>query len=247
MKEDLKNQFFDINKLPAKPGIVVFPISMSRIGNAQSHDKCFEYMEHFSPDKFQLSEAGLNFIYTETLYMSMGGEADELKWRFHEETKKHKDGFSKLMMKDKWRIPKAVSYNSWTQVLLDTENFTNYFLKLKKIYQEDDKFQAYIKRDADNIDRKLSESQVNFFLEEHALFYLILKGKVPLKNDFVQGNEKWVLVAYPGKPLYAQVYVLQQNFFKLENPQNKYENSWYDLSEKKLYDFDRIDLETIEL
>jgi len=79
MKPDLTNKFFDINKLPAEPGILVFPISMSLIGNKQSHQKCFEYMSHFSSDRISLSEVGLNFIYTETLYMNVGGAADKLK------------------------------------------------------------------------------------------------------------------------------------------------------------------------
>jgi hypothetical protein len=33
---DLTNQFFDIKKLPAEWGILLFPISISRIANAQN-------------------------------------------------------------------------------------------------------------------------------------------------------------------------------------------------------------------
>jgi len=42
-KEFLKNKFFDINKLPTTEGIFFLGISMSRIGNEQSAQKCFEY------------------------------------------------------------------------------------------------------------------------------------------------------------------------------------------------------------
>ena len=49
--KNLTNQFFDINKLPAEEGILVFPISMSRISNSQSTKKCWAYMKIFSPEK----------------------------------------------------------------------------------------------------------------------------------------------------------------------------------------------------
>ena len=68
-----------------------------------------------------------------------------------------------------------------------------------------------------------------------------------LRNDYVQGNEDWVLWCYPGKPLKAQIYLTQKNFFNLKNPKNAYENAFYDLEEKKLYDFKRIDLATLKL
>ncbi len=90
----------------------------------------------------------------------------------------------------------------------------------------------------------LDQTQIEFFLEEHLMCYLISKGQMKLENEFINGKEKWILIAYPGKPLKAHIYLHQKNFFKLENAKNKYQNSWYDLHEKKLYDFDRIDLET---
>ena len=43
------------------------------------------------------------------------------------------------------------------------------------------------------------------------------------------------------------LYLFQQNFFKLNNPTNDYQAAFYDLEEKKLYDFNRVDLETIDL
>jgi len=55
------------------------------------------------------------------------------------------------------------------------------------------------------------------------------------------------LLAYPGKPLKSMVYFFQKNILGLNNTGNKYENSWYDLSEKKLIEFDRVDLETYKV
>ena len=77
--------------------------------------------------------------------------------------------------------------------------------------------------------------------------YLIAKGKVRLRNDFVRDHQKWILKCYPGKPLHSEIYLFQKNFFKLSNTKNIYENSFYDLVDKKLYDYTRVDLETIKL
>lgn len=39
-------------------------------------------------------------------------------------------------------------------------------------------------------------------------------------------------------------YMMQKNFFNLENKKNIYENCWYNLEKKILYDVSRLDLET---
>ncbi len=75
--------------------------------------------------------------------------------------------------------------------------------------------------------------------------YLIAKGKVVLNNEFVSHLEKWRLICYPGKPLKSEVYFWQKNFFKLKNPENVYENSFYDTLRKKLYDFTKVNLNKI--
>ena len=64
-----------------------------------------------------------------------------------------------------------------------------------------------------------------------------------LYKEFVEHLEKWILIAYPGKPLKSQMYFWQKNFFNLKNSQNAYENAFYDLDGKKLYDCKKIDLD----
>ncbi|MFB6246023.1 MAG: hypothetical protein ABEI74_00310 [Candidatus Pacearchaeota archaeon] len=95
--------------------------------------------------------------------------------------------------------------------------------------------------------RGKGENQLNFLLEETLMFYLIVKGQVNLRNDFIQGHEKWILWCYPGKPLKSQIYLTHKNLFGFENEKNKYENCFYDLEQKKLYDFDRVVLESLNL
>jgi hypothetical protein len=67
-----------------------------------------------------------------------------------------------------------------------------------------------------------------------------------LPNEFIEGNQKWILFCYPGKPLKSTVYFYQLNPFKLDWKENPYQNACYDLENKKLYDFDRLDIETFD-
>ena len=70
MTKDLTNQFFDINKFPAEEGMLVFPISMSRISNeSQNAKKYWEYVNFINPSKVNKSKAeskaGAIFIYAD--------------------------------------------------------------------------------------------------------------------------------------------------------------------------------------
>jgi len=243
MKENI---FFDINKLPKKEGILVFGISMSRIGNEQSAKKCFRYMESFIP-KVLIPAVGLNMIYADNLYFYSDEKASKLKIKFQALASSHKYEFLKILKKHTEYIPKSFSFSTWSQILLESKEFTDYLGRLQKQYLKDKEFQKYVKEDIKSMGKKPGKQQVNFILEEILVLYLISKGKIRLVNDYVQDKEKWVLNCYPGKPLKSEIYLFQKNIFKLSNPKNTYENSYYDLEEKKLYDFTRVNLKSIKL
>ncbi len=120
--------------------------------------------------------------------------------------------------------------------------FISRYRDIEKMYENDEMLRAYVARDSKIAGRVIDDNQIRFILEETLLMYLILKGNVRLRNEFTAGHEKWILFAYPGKPLFTEVYIFQQNPFNLDNDKNVYQNSYYDLEEKKLYDFSRIDL-----
>ncbi len=240
------NTFFDLNHLPPKEGILVFPISMSRISTSQNVKSCWSHLRIFSPDKIIKPLVGLNIIYSDFLYLYSDQKACELKDKFLQLVSNHKHGLIKIINKNPFYIPQAFSFTTWNQLCLECKEFTSYFGSLKKIYEKYKKFQRYILEDLKNIQKqKLDDNRLNFFLEEILMSYLVVKGKVRLRNDFIQDRQKWMLYCYPGKPLKSQIYLFQQNFFKLNNPLNEYQNSFYDLEEKKLYDFTRVDLETL--
>jgi hypothetical protein len=73
------------------------------------------------------------------------------------------------------------------------------------------------------------------------MFYLSQKGTFRMNNRFVTDAEKcWTLQAYPGKPLKSEIYLFQKNPLKLDNEKNPYQNCYYDLEDKVLYDYSRI-------
>lgn len=251
MSEALKNQFYDINKLPKDYGILVFPISIARIGNdsGQSAKQCFEQIKHFSPKKVSEPKIGLNMIYGDFLYLHSDEKASLLKQKFMTTVLEHKNGFQKLVSKEwnRFQIQHAFSYEVWNQLYLSYNgDFRHDFNLLKKLYSKDGEFQKHVNDDAKQCGRELTEDQLNFFLEEHLMLYLISKKKVTLPNEYIQGRERWVLWCYPGSPLKGQAYVYQKNPLNLDSPENIYQNHFYDLESKKLVDFTKIDLATYE-
>jgi len=246
MKKKIINKFYDIKRMPKQEGIIIFPISISRIGNVQSAKKCFEYAREFIP-KILKPTVGLNIIYGDNLYLYSDEPANTLKNKFQTLINSHKYEFKKILRKNPKYIPSSFSFTTWSQIILESKELMTLFGELKGIYKKDKKFQELVKEDIKTSKKKLNENSMGFILEEILLFYLITKGKVRLVNDYIQDKQKWILNCYPGKPLKSEIYLYQKNFFKLKNPENKFENSFYDLEAKKLYDYNNVNLETIKL
>ena len=245
------NQFFDINKFPKGYGIIVMPISISRAENASGQDpqQCFEYISSLTPSKVIEPKVGLNMVYGDHLYMYSDEKAATLKNKFMSIVIQHKNAFHKMILREKdiFQIQHAFSYSVWNQLYLNYKgDFGNDFNNFKKMYEEDEVFQQYLRDDAEHCVRELDENQVNFFLEEFFLLYALSKKKISLPNSYIQDREDWVLWAYPGVPLKGMAYTYQQNPLKLDSPENPYQNHTYDLESKKLVDYMRINLETYE-
>ncbi len=242
------NEFFDINKLPTSPGVLFFGISMSRIGNAQSAEKCFEYMK-FLASKIQYTEGtGMNICYGDYLYFHSDEPARNLRDRFKELMISHKNAFKNLLIKEREWTLKAFSFFTFGQVILDnSDSFQSAFQKIKEFYSNDIIFRKYVLEDSKVTNHNLGDRETVFILEEITIFYLAKKGVLKINNYFVNDFEKkWVLLAYPGKPLKSEVYLFQKNPLNLSNPNNIYENSCYDLEAKVLYDFLRLDIDTFD-
>ncbi len=83
------NTFFDINHFPRDWGMIVLPISMSRISNLQSPEKYMEYLAFFS-EKMLENTVGVNFLYSEGLYMNFGENVSEEKNHLAQNALSHK-------------------------------------------------------------------------------------------------------------------------------------------------------------
>lgn len=240
------NQFFDINKLPAEKGLLLFGLSMIRLDKRQNAKNCLEDIRHFSPSKAIKPLVGLNFIYSDFLYLYSDRPAPELKDSFMNQVINHKNSMQKLIEKNniEFQIQHAFNFMVWNQLYVGTDDFSHAFRVVKKIYADDEKFQKYVKEDCDFFGREMGENQVNYFLEEHLMIYLLMKGRIKLPNEYIENNQKWILFCYPGRPPKAQVYLSQLNPLNLEWKINPYQNSFYDLEAKKLIEMDKVDLES---
>lgn len=249
-KENLpKNVFFDINKLPGEKGLLLFGLSMNKLQNRQDAEHCFEDIRHIGGAKVSKPLIGLNFIYSDFLYLYSDKPAPELKHSFMNQVIDHRNSIQRLLEKShmEFQIQHAFNYMVWNQLYVGTKDFNNLFEKLKVIYRNDERFQKYLKDDCLVFGREMEDNQVNFFLEEVLMMYLISKNEVKLPNEYIENNQTWVLWCYPGRPLKSEVYIHQLNPFKLDWPENPYQSCQYDLDAKLLIDFNRVDLETYEV
>lgn len=247
MKNFPVNTFYDINKLPKDWGLILFPISMSRITNSQNAQGCINHLLELNK-KIIEPKVGVTFVYGDYLYFHSQEPASLLKSKFQELVIDHKNAVLKLLLgkhRKDFQITPAFTFATWNQLYLWTENFKSYFNRLQKFAQTDKKLKKYLEEDAMNVGRQLTEDQKNFFLEESLVAFLATKGKMKIYNEYVHGREQWILWCYPGMPPKTQIYLFQKNFFNMHNKGNTFENIvQYDLESKKLIDFTRIDLET---
>lgn len=219
---------------------------MNKLFLRQSPEKCVQDIRHFHTAKVTKPLVGLNFIYSDFLYLYSNKPAPELKHSIMNQIIDHKNGVQKILEKNNldFQIQHAFNYMAWAQLYVGTSNFNHLFETLKRIYKEDSFFQKYVKEDCDTYGREMEDNQVDFFLEEILMFYLLTKNKIKLPNEYIEGQQKWILFCYPGKPLKSTVYMYQLNPFNLEWPENPYQNAHFDLETKQLIEFDRVDLET---
>jgi hypothetical protein len=240
----MKEEFHDINQLPQDEGLLIFGISMSRIGNAQSAESCLGYIKHMGTKINRTEGIGAVFLYGDYLYFHSSESAKSLRDRYSELMMAHKNGFLNALFKDdKSWIKKAFSFYTFGQTMLDnSEIFTSALTKVRSLYESDEVFREYVDEDRVSANKESNEAGITFILEEITFFYLAAKGELTFNNRFVANTERWILQCYPGKPLKSETYLFQKNPLQLSNPKNKYENSFYDLEGKKLYDYLEIDL-----
>ncbi len=244
MKQIPKNTFFDINQLPRTEGLVLFPISMSRIANSQNGKVYLKYMK-FLTKKITKGVAGVTFFYSDNLYEKYNQLKDVSVNRSTDLVLSHKNQFVKeLRNKTTW-AENAFDFVAWMQLVLSSESFIHLLVRVKDFYKKDKQFQKYVKEDIKASKRNLTENNINFILEETLMHYLITKEQVKIPNAYVNGRDRWRIICYPGKPNKSAIYFFQKDILNRKSS-NPYQNHQYDIEGKKLYDFLNIDLGTFE-
>lgn len=71
-------ELHDINKFPSTWGMLLFPLSMSRLDNAQAPQEYRNYLRFFT-SKILTPKVGVHFFYTEGLYMNFEERACQTK------------------------------------------------------------------------------------------------------------------------------------------------------------------------
>ncbi|NQZ84105.1 MAG: hypothetical protein HRU03_00130 [Nanoarchaeales archaeon] len=237
---NLTNQFFDITRLPISEGLLIFPISMSRISNSQMGSKYFKIIESFNV-KINRATIGVSFIYTDALYSKYSFSSISSKNKYIDLMLSHKNLFMKTLRKNSTYVESAFSFTTWSQLILETTNFLDLFSKIQKLYHLDKDFNNYVAEDIKRSKKTLTKNNIDFILEEILMVYLLINEEIYIHNKFISGRDKWRLLCYLGKPNKSMIYFIQKNILKLTCA-NIYNSSFYDLSEKKLYNFDNFDL-----
>ncbi len=245
MAKPTTNEFFDLNKFPKEPGIVYFALSMPLLNNTQSPQNCYGADEHLI-SKIQVSNVGAQVVYTASLYLYSGEPAMELKLKHQKLIEEHKQGWLNLIKKNIYIVPSGFTFMTWSQLLLDCPKFSSYLVEFRRIFENDAQLRGYVTLDIQGTGREVNEYSIGYMLEEILTDYLVAKGHMRLQNDYTKDKEQWILNCYHGKPHRSHIYLHQRNFFKLDNAKNVYQNAWYDLVAKKLYEFDRLDIDTFD-
>lgn len=230
-----------INKFPANDGLLIFPISMSRISNSQNGKEYFNIV-HELTSKISRPVVGCVFIYTDALYTKYHQETGSSRDKYLDLMISHKNQFMKELLKNSYFVERAFSFMSWSQLCLQTRDFTQKLSLVKKLYHENEEFKRAVDKDIQHTNRELNEDNVMFILEETLMSYLILKEQLDLNNEFVHGRDKWRIIAYKGKPNYSFICFFQLNPLNISST-NPYENYYFNLEDMKLYCMGQMDIE----
>ena len=227
-------ELHDINKLPSD-GYLVFPISMSRISNAQSPEECYKALEFFES---KISQLGLDviFLYTNGLYYNNDDPALEVRKKTNGQMIAHSNAVRRLVLKKKKYLPQAMHFLPWDYIILNSPEFQDYYEKLKRLNKEDINFHKLLLETLK--DRKESEANINFIIEEIAITHLIRQKSVEFPKTLVK-KDNFRLIIYPGPPLKADIYQWQKKILPQKNGYDFYA-SQYDYSNKVIYNFDKI-------
>ena len=238
----MNNQLFDINKLPTD-GYLVFPLSMSRLAGGQTPDDCFNALSFFET-KVTKSGIDIVFLYTNGLYFNSTDTALDVRIRTNNQMLQHKNRLEALILKEKKIVPQAIHYLPLDYVLLQYNGFANCVATLQKLKETDSVFKHLLEQGLGG--REPNDANISFLIEEIVENHLMREELVGFPKTLVR-EDTFRLMVYPGSYFAADLYQYKKKILPInKQKKNFYGNAQYDLEKKILYNFDKMDLPTIE-
>ena len=233
-----KKTGFDISRISGD-GILILPVSMSRMAAGQSPEDCYEILSYFE-NKFETFNNDAILMYTNGLYFNAEDISFEKRTKTNAQILDHSSKMRSLIEKNRKFIPKAIHFMPIDYVILNSGKYQEMFNLLKKLEKEDSTYRDLLKVDLNG--REYTEANINFFLEETVVTHLITEQFVDLPTTLAKQDE-WRLICYPGSTIKSQVYVYQQNILeKNKSCTNEYRGSMYNFQDKVLEVFSDIQL-----
>lgn len=215
---------------------LILPISMSRISNSQSHEKCYEMIDFFT-NKLEEFGNDVIFLYTNWLYFNSNILTFEDRKKSNQQILNHRVALGKLISKNKKYIPKAFHFLPIDYVILNSKYYTEFFSKLKKQEEFDNEFRNAILQDIWN--REYNEANVNFILEEVAVSHILRQKLVELPRTLVR-NDMWRLIVYPWTYLKSDLYQWTNSILPKDEQINQFAWAHYDYSNKQIFLYDEF-------
>ena len=119
------------------------------------------------------------------------------------------------------------------------EPYTICFETLKSHTEKDEVFHGLLVEDSK--DRKHTEANMNFLIEEIVVAHILRQKLVDLPRTLTR-SDAWRLIAYPGKPLASDVYQWKNALLSKKDAGNPFGGAQYDLTEKRLVIFDEVSI-----
>lgn len=234
---------FDISRVP-KNGYLIFPLSMSRLANAQQASVLYDFLKFFE-QKIEYISVDVIFLYTNDLYLSVEERAIELRKKVLDQMLNHKNEFLSILLKEKKYTPQAFHFLPWDYAVLGAEDFSELRARLVKAQHENSEFAAFLQQDLASTGRDETEANFNFLIEEIAISHLLIQKRIPLPHALTT-PEGWRLLCYPGDPLQAWVWAVKNGILPLRTDlpkeQLKFSRAFYNIEKKALIDFETAEL-----
>ncbi len=242
----MKKENFDISSVP-KDGYLIFPLSMSRLANAQAGPVIYEFLKFFE-SKIKVISLDVIFLYTNDLYLNSEDKAIEIRKKTLNQMLSHKGEFLNLLLKERKYVPQAFHFLPWDYAVLNAENFQEAKNNLVAAKNRDSNFQKFVSNDLKKAGREETEANLNFLIEEIVVTHLLTQKEIPLPHTLAT-SDGWRLICYPGDPIQSLIYTYKNNLLQRRGDMPEkhllFARSFYNMDKKILIDFDITDLEEI--